>query len=77
MYPPSLKVALHLLFSLPPSHSDTVNPEISPFISACVFVCLCSAVQEHGARRVNSGLQALLSSGPGEGSEGRLAEETA
>lgn len=51
------------------------SPPLS--LRVCVFVCLCSAVQEHGARRVNSGLQALLSYGSGEGSEGRLAEETA
>ena len=44
-------------------------------LSLCV--CPCSTVQEHGARRVVSGLQALLSSGPGESAEGRLAEEAA
>lgn len=42
-----------------------------------LFLCSCSTVQEHGARRVVSGLQALLSSGSGESTEGRLAEETA
>lgn len=37
----------------------------------------CSTIQEHGAWRVVSTLQALLSSGPGETTEGRLAQEAA
>ncbi len=40
-------------------------------------VSSCSKVQEHGAWRVVSALPALLSSGSGESTEGRLAEETA
>lgn len=45
------------------------------FISVCVSSC--SKVQEHGAWRVVSALPALLSSGSGESTEGRLAEEAA
>lgn len=41
-----------------------------------MFVCV-STVQEHGAGRAVSALQALLSSGPGEASEGGLVEEAA
>lgn len=29
------------MFSLPPSHADTVNPEISPFY---LYVCVCLCV---------------------------------
>lgn len=46
-------------------------------LTVSLRVCPCSALQEHGARRVVPGLQALLSSGPGQGPEGRLAQETA
>lgn len=40
-------------------------------------VSIYSTIQEYGAWRAVSGLQALLSSGSGEGPEGRLAEKAA
>ena len=44
--------------------------------TVCVFVCPSSPIQEHGSGGAVSAVQALFSSGPGEGAEGRLAEET-
>lgn len=44
----------------------------------CVCLSTCSQVQEHGDGGVDEGIEsAILPGTPGEGSEGRLAEETA
>lgn len=69
----SLSLSSSLFLSPPFSNSDLLNALLT--LSPCVYPC--STVQKHGAWRVVSTLQALLSSGSRESPEGRLAEETA
>ena len=48
-----------------------------PLPAPILDVYPCSTIQEHGAWRIVPALQALFSSGSGEDTEGRLAEEAA